>query len=372
MKPRSIKPFIDEFLKEKVVLLSGPRQVGKTFFSQKFRPRYQYFNYDSLESRSELLQKSWIRDGQLLIFDELHKMRKWKQWLKGIYDLEKGKNQILVTGSARMDTFKRVGDSLAGRHYSVRLLPFSIREMNPSNPKEMFLDMLKLGSFPEPLFSGSERKAALWRRSHLDIIIRQDVLFQETVKDLTSLETLVEILSHRVGHGISYKNLGDELSTSPQTIKNWIQILENYYIIFVLYPYSRNIAEAIKKEPRVFFYDVGRVKADEGFKIENLVALHLLKRNWFLEDTEGFKTRLCYLRDKKKREIDFVIECNSKLTHLLEVKKSDDSFNPHLNYFSQRLNPTHCYQLVLDLKKEKDFGSHQVKDLSKFLRSLET
>ncbi len=372
MQSRSIRPFVDEFLEEKIVLLTGPRQVGKTFFSKSLRKTFQYFNFDAIESRREMLQKTWLRNGSLVIFDELHKMKKWKQWLKGIYDIERGKNQILVTGSARMDTYKRVGDSLAGRHFSIRLLPLSLSEVGGSRPRETFYEMLQLGSFPEPFLSASARKAALWRRSYLDIILRQDLLSLEAVKDISSIETLVELLSHRVGNGISYKNLGDELSVSPQTIKRWIRLLENYFVIFCVYPFVKNVAEAIKKEPKVFFYDVGRVQAEEGFKIENLVALHLLKRNWYLEDTEGAKLRLCYLRDKKKREVDFVIEQNGTLSHLIEVKKTDDSFNSSLNYFSKRLRPKHSFHLVLDLKKEKDFESYRIRDLSVFLKSLET
>lgn len=372
MNRRSVEPFIKEFIDEKLILLTGPRQVGKTYLSQHLDKKFQYFNFDALESRREMLEKSWLRDGNLLVFDEIHKMRRWKQWLKGIYDLEKGKNKILVTGSARMDTYKKAGDSLAGRHYAVRLLPFSLRELQSPHPRETFEDMLRLGSFAEPFLSGSERKAALWRKSHLDIILRQDLMTQEAVRDVISIETLVELLSYRVGHGISYKNLADELSTSPQTIKRWIQLLESYFIIFTVHPYVKSVAEAVKKEPRIFFYDVGRVKADEGFKIENLVALHLLKRNWFLEDTQGAKTRLCYIRDKKKHEVDFAIECDGRLTHLLEIKKSEDSFNQSLSYFAQRLKPEKSLHLVLDLKREKDFEHYQVRDLSKFLSNLET
>lgn len=372
MNHRSIEPFIREFINQKLILLTGPRQVGKTFLSQHLQKNFQYFNFDALESRLEMLEKTWLRNGSLLVFDEIHKMRKWKQWLKGIYDLEKGKNKILVTGSARMDTYKKAGDSLAGRHYAVRLLPFSLRELRTANPKETFNEMLRLGSFPEPFLSGSERKAALWRKSHLDIILRQDLVSQEAVRDIISIETLVELLSHRVGQGISYKKLADELSTSPQNVKRWIQLLENYFIIFTVLPYTKSVAEAVKKEPRVFFYDIGRVKADEGFKIENLVALHLLKRNWFLEDTQGAKTRLCYLRDKKKHDVDFAIECDGRLTHLIEVKKSDDGYNGNLNYFSQRLKPETSLHLVLNLKREKDFEFYQMRDLSQSLYSLET
>lgn len=372
MVKRSVTPFINEYLQEKIVLLSGPRQVGKTYLSKNLSQAIQYFNFDSIESRREMMEKSWLRDGSLVVFDEVHKMRKWKQWLKGIYDTERQKNQILVTGSAMLETFKKAGDSLAGRHFSVRLMPFSLREIAPIKPKACIDQISKLGSFPEPFLGGNERKAALWRRSHLDVILRQDIVSQESFRDISSIETLVELLSHRVGQGISYQNLAAELSTSAQTVKRWIRLLESYYVIFSIHPYVKNVAEALKKEPRIFFYDVGRVRSDEGFKLENIVALHLLKRNFFLEDTQGVRARLCYLRDKKKREVDFAIEVNNQLTHLIEVKNSDDGFNPSLNYFSLRLKPKCAYQIVLNLKKEKEFENFKVVDLCDFLMNLET
>jgi predicted AAA+ superfamily ATPase len=370
---RSISPAIHENLQEKIILLSGPRQVGKTYLSKNLEKKYQYFNFDLAEHREILREKSWLRDGSLLIFDEIHKMKKWKPWIKGIYDTQKSENRFLLTGSSRMDTFKKSGDSLAGRHLAFRLNPFSLRELRPSNAKQAVLDMMELGPFPEPLLGGSSRKAALWRRSHIDVIIRQDLIQLETVRDLLSIEFLIEALRKRVGQQIVYKGLADELSVSPHTIKKWIDILESFFIIFVVHPHTKNVLDAVKKEPKIYFYDIGQVQAEEGFKLENLVALHLLKRNQFLEDTEGKRLRLGYLRDKRKREIDFVISENGTLSHLIEVKKSDDQFNTNLNYFASRLRPNHALQLVYNLRRPKDFEFYKVRDLTEFLMiDLET
>ena len=369
---RSITNHILEYIEEKIVLISGPRQVGKTFLSKSLLKQYQYLNYDSTEDKKTILNKNWERNGELLILDEIHKLKKWKSWIKGIYDVEKGKNKYVLTGSARMDTFKKSGDSLAGRHISVRLNPLSIKEVNSKNIDEVIQRMLVLGSFPEPYLSNSEKKAAIWRKSHLDAIIREDLVFTEAVKDLNAISLLIQLLRSRVGQQIVYKNLADDLGVSPQTVKKWIQVLESLFIIFVVYPYTKNIAEAVKKEPKIYFYDIGQVDADRGFKLENLVALHLLKRNQFLEDTEGKTLRLCYIRDKKKREIDFAIEENNKLTHLIEVKTSEDEFNPHLNYFSLRLKPLHSLQIVLNLKRNKDFEVFKIRKVSDFLINLET
>lgn len=369
---RSISPVIKEYLDEKIILLSGPRQVGKTDLSKHLTKNFQYFSYDEENHREQINEKSWVRDGSLVIFDEIHKMKMWKRWIKGIYDTEKGKNQFLLTGSSRLDTFKKTGDSLAGRHISLRLHPFSIKEFSGANPKEVAKAMLTLGSFPEPLMRGSERKAAIWRKSHQDIIIRQDLIQLEAVRDLMSIERLIQILRKRVGQQIVYKNIADELAISPHTAKKWIEILESFFIVFTVYPYVKNILDAVKKEPKIYFYDIGQVEADEGFKIENLVALHLLKRNHFLEDTMGKRLRLGYLRDKRKREIDFSVEEDGVLTHLIEVKKSDETYNKNLDYFAARLKPKNALHLVWDLKQKKDFENYKIRDLVGFLMQLET
>lgn len=372
MIQRSITPTIKDHLDSKLILLSGPRQVGKTYLSKNISKNFQYYNFDSTEDKADILKKTWVRNSELIILDEIHKLKKWKSWIKGVYDTEKGKNQFILTGSARLDTFKKSGDSLAGRHISLRLNPFSVKEVGDSHHQSVVQQMLKLGCFPEPFLSGSEKKSALWRKSHLDVILRHDLPYTETVKDINSIILLLELLKQRVGQQIVYKNLADDLGVSPITVKKWIQVLESFFIIFTVYPFTKNIAEAIKKEPKIYFYDIAQTQTDIGFKLENLVALHFLKRNQFLEDTEGKSLRLCYIRDKKKREVDFAIEENGKLTHLIEIKNSDDHFNSNLNYFSNRLQPKISLQLVMNLKREKDYDTYMVRHLSKYLFELET
>lgn len=153
---RTVSPFIKEYIDEKTVLLSGPRQVGKTFLSKQIEKKYQYLNYDLSEHKKIILEKSWARDETLLILDEIHKLKKWKQWIKGIYDTENEQNKYILTGSTRLDVFKKDGDSLAGRHLSVRLNPLSLREVGDEQHFKVAQQMLKLGSFPEPFLSGSQ------------------------------------------------------------------------------------------------------------------------------------------------------------------------------------------------------------------------
>lgn len=371
MIERGITRYILEFLESKIVLLSGPRQVGKTFLTKNFLTKdFQYLNFDDEDDRQIIREKSWSRDVELIIFDELHKMSNWKTWLKAIYDKEGISPKIIVTGSARMGVFTKGGDSLAGRHYHVRLNPFSILEYGKGSNRKVFELMLKLGCFPEPLIMGDERKSKLWRKGHLDRIIKEDLLDLERVNHLKKIEILIQLLSERVGASISYASLARDLEVSSHTIKHWLQILEDLYVIFKVTPYSKDISKSILKSPKYYFYDNGRVRGDEGVKLENLVALHLLKRNQFLEDTEGTKYELFYLRDKEKREVDFAIVKDFKLEQLIEVKLSDNKLSNALKYFSNKLNVKDSVQIVLNLKQEKQYNEIKIVDLVKFLYNL--
>ena len=277
---RSIRKFALKDLDKKLVLISGPRQVGKTYLAKSLSSDYIYLNYDNLDSHREIAERSWPRNKDLVIFDELHKMTNWKQWLKGIYDVEGVQSpspKILVTGSARLDTFRKMGDSLAGRYYLLHLLPLSVNEVSPSNSKEVVELFLKLGQFPEPFISGIEEESRIWRKTHLDIIIRQDLLDLENISSIKKIERLVQLLADRVGSGISYANLARDLEVSAPTIKSWIQILEELYVIYLVRPFSKTLAKSILKEPKVYFFDIGQIKKAE-LRLENLVANHLYKK----------------------------------------------------------------------------------------------
>lgn len=369
---RSIQDIALEFLNEKILLLSGPRQVGKTFFSKNLIKNYNYLNFDFEADRDQIMKKDWSRENcELLILDEIHKMKKWKQFLKGIYDVEGINPKILVTGSSKLNTFKKAGDSLAGRHHSVRLNPLSIAEIDPGNARKVAENILNFGNFPEPFLKSNTRSTHLWQKSHLDVILRQDLIELENIREVKQIEILISLLASRVGGGISYANLAQTLMVSPPTVKKWIEILESFFIVFSIRPYSKNFSKSILKEPKVYFYDISRVK-DPAAQLENFVAYHLLKRNQFLEDTEGKTLQLYYYRDKEKREVDFLIEDDQAISHIIEVKKSDDNLSLPLNYLKERIHPKHCLQLVFDLKREREVNKIKITDLSKFLSRLET
>jgi predicted AAA+ superfamily ATPase len=270
-----------------------------------------------------------------------------------------------------MDIFRKGGDSLAGRHFHVRLHPLSIKECCKGANKKIIENMMQVGSFPEPFISANIKESKLWRRSHLERIIKEDLLDLERVNELKKIEILVQLLSERVGSTISYASLARDLEVSSHTVKHWLQILEDLYVVFKVVPLSKNIAKSILKAPKYYFYDTGRVRVDDGAKLENLVACHLLKRNNYLEDTEGDKYELYYIRDKEKREVDFAIEKNFSLEKLIEVKLSDTNLSNSLRYFNNKLTPQESLQIVFNINKNRQYEGIKILNLTKYLFELE-
>lgn len=370
---RYLSSYIKNDLDKKVTLLSGPRQCGKTTLSKALPfPSIEYLNFDEVGQRNKILKKDWSRQVDLLIFDELHKMARWKSWIKGIYDTEGVRPRILVTGSARLDVFRKGSDSLAGRHFLYRMHPFSVAELSDTEDPELVLKgIMERGGFPEPYLSRSDQDARRWRNSHLDVIIRQDLLDLEQVRNIVGVETLIELLANRVGSTISFRNLAQDLQVTPQTVQRWVLLLERLFVVFVVRPYSKDLARALLKEPKIYFYDTGRVSEAGGARLENAVASALLKRAHFLTDTRGIKTELYYLRDREQREVDFLTVSDNRLEFMVEVKTSDDQFSPSLRYFAERLKSPQAIQLVhkLDRPSSNKWGS--VQNVATWLAALE-
>lgn len=366
---RSIQIPLKNDLDNKIVLLSGPRQIGKTYLSKRLNLQFEYLNYDDSELRKIIMNRSWNRESELIIFDELHKKVKWKAWIKGIYDTEGVRPRLLVTGSARMDVFKKGSDSLAGRHFNYRLHPFSVAELKDQmSPIETLNRLMTVGGFPEPFLDGTEVFAKRWRSTHLDRILKEDLLELENVRNIKLIEVLVDLLADRVGSSVSYSSLARDLEISPHTVKKWIGILESLYVIFVVPPYSKNLARAILREPKIYFYDNGRVKAEEGARFENVVANALLKKLHMGQDLNGEKSQLYYLRDKEKREVDFLTVIDNKIIDMVEVKMSDDNISQSLVYFNERLGPLYPVQVIYNLSHEQNKKNIPLKKAVDWLR----
>jgi predicted AAA+ superfamily ATPase len=359
---RYLEDAIRADLATKIVILSGPRQVGKTTLSKQLTASYVYLNYDSAADRRIIRSGEWSRDTELVVFDGLHKMKNWKAWIKGIYDTETIPPGLLLTGSARLDTYKKGGDSLAGRFFAYRLHPLTIKEICgflDETPRQALDALIRFGGFPEPYLRKNDTHAKRWRKTLVDTVIREDLLDLEKVRDIKSIEILIDLLRSRVGSTTSYSSLAEELQVSVHTVKHWLQILENLCVVFPVRPYHRNIARSLLKEAKYYLYDTGGVEGDTGARLENIVALALLRELHLLEDTQGSKGELRYLRDKDKNEVDFLAVIDGKPTLLVEVKTGDDSFSKSLYRFQGYLPGARAVQVVYDLRRAKSVpGRH--------------
>lgn len=352
---RYLKRQIVADLQRKMVFLGGPRQVGKTTLAKSLlRNESAYFNWDFGEHRQKILQMQFPRQ-PLLVLDELHKYRKWRNYLKGLYDVKKDQYKILVTGSARLDYYRYGGDSLQGRYHYLRLHPLSAAELGLKTADDLNT-LIRLGGFPEPYFSGSLDEARRWSREHREFLLQEELNDLETVHDMGQMELLMLRLPELVGSPLSINSLTEDLQVSHKTLARWLEILERIYAIFRLAPFGPPKLRAIKKALKHYHFD-WNVVPDDGARFENMIASHLLKWVQFQIDTKGLEIEVRYFRDVDGREVDFVVLENRKPLWLIEAKWNDSDIAPGLKYLKERYPKAEAWQISATGKK--DFVSRE-------------
>lgn len=361
-------------IRQKMVLLSGPRQVGKTFMAQTVMndfQRPQYLNFDHSEDARIIMGRTWREDADLLILDEIHKLKDWKRFLKGTFDVRPSGQAILVTGSARLDTFRQSGASLAGRYFPFHLYPLSVKELADQIPPAESLPLLnRLGGFPEPFLSGSEMQAVRWRNQYYTDLIREDILEFSRIQEIRAMRLLVEMLRKRTGSPLSLASLAQDLKVAPNTVRGYLDILVALHIVFVIRPFHANVARAIQKEPKIYFYDAGYVDGGEGSRLENTVALALCKHADYLREARGENVNIHYVRTKDNKEIDFAIVENDALKVLIEVKLADATPSSNLKYLCRKLEVP-GYQLVQNLRQPESIDNIHIVKAADWLAKLE-
>jgi len=354
---RILKNKITKDLESKMVLIGGPRQVGKTTLAQSFitKPE-QYLNWDDLNDRS-ILKKHQINSNlKIVILDEIHKYVKWRTLLKGLYDKYGDILKILVTGSAKLDHFRKGGDSLFGRFFYYRLHPLTLGEVDSTYSNQTIEKLLNFGGFPEPYIKEDKIFHRRWQRERLSRVVYQDLNDLSQVKEISLIELLVDALPTRVGSMLSIKSLQEDLEVSPNTVSNWIELLEKVYYCYRISPYGAPKIKSIKKMQKLYLWDWSEIK-DIGSKVENFVASHLLKYCHYLEDVEGAKMELRYIRDIQGREVDFVVLRDGEPMFAVECKSGDSSVSKSVYYFRDRLNIPKFYQVHF---KEKTFSDGNI------------
>jgi len=364
-----------------MALVSGPRQVGKTTTCRNHADTYA--NWDNIDDREIILASSASLAERLgfdrltekvptALFDELHKYPRWKQFLKGFFDTYADRVRIIVTGSSRMDVYCRGGDSLMGRYFSYRMHPFSVAEaLNKElpDPKRIirapgrisnaeFEALWEHGGYPEPFLKRDVRFSRRWQKLRLELLVREDIRDLTQIQQLDQMETLVKILSSRSAHHLVYNNLAKEVRISVDTARRWIEMLSNLHLGFMIRPWFRNVSRSLRKEPKWYMRDWASVR-DEGSKAETFVACHLLKAVEGWNDIGMGAFELGYLRDKEKREVDFIVVRDGKPWFLIETKYRDESLTPNLRYFQDQVKARFAFQVV--------FGSDYV-DADCFLK----
>lgn len=339
-KERYLAANIRSDLEEKMVFLSGPRQVGKTTLALRLlggnEDHPAYFNWDNIGDQRRLLKQEFPLNQRLLVFDEIHKYRRWRNWLKGIYDKTKSKRRYLITGSARLDIYRRGGDALTGRYHFYQMHPFSLRELDADCRPSSLDTLMKFGGFPEPLFAQSETKWRRWQLERSRQVLRDDLRDLEKVEELVLISHLAERLPQLVGSPLSINALREDLQVAHGTVRNWLNILERLFVLFRILPFGSPKIRAVKKEAKAYLWDWSSVP-DIGCRFENLVASHLLKYCHLMENTKGYPMELRYIRDTDKREVDFVVMKGGHPLFAVECKASDTSVPPALPYFAERL-----------------------------------
>jgi predicted AAA+ superfamily ATPase len=389
MIKRYLEDTILEDLKEKMVFISGPRQVGKTTMAmdladRAYKDTHSYLNWDYGPDKLKIIKGLWQADKKLFILDEIHKYKKWKNFIKGEYDKHKKSFNIIVTGSAKLDIYRKGGDSLQGRYNAFRLHPLSVAEFSGHKEKkfipfeglnfesakyELFESLYKFGGFPEPFSAQSERKLRRWQLNRVDRLINDDIKSVEYLKDITDMEILVGLLPSKVGSLFSLNSLREDLQAAHKTMASWVEILEKFYYHFRIYPFVNKLSGSYLKEPKLFLWDWSEI-ADPGARLENLVAVHLLKFCHYLKDVEGRKAELNFLKNKPAHEVDFLVTVDNIPWFCIEVKNSFERNLTSLKYYGKGLKIPYVYQVVNVRDTDLIKDNVRIISVEKFLTGL--
>lgn len=351
-----------------MVFLAGPRQAGKTTLAQMIAESFTnklYFNWDIPQDKTLFFENpAFFEEVQrrdesipLIILDEIHKYKDWKNYLKGVYDRFHREYLFLVSGSGRLDLYQKGGDSLAGRYFLFHLLPFTIAELAQnnigfdaftSNPLVMHMEgfsdamhiwslLSTLSGFPEPYLSGKHTTYRRWSGTYAKQLIREDIRDMTDIKSIQDMETLYLLLPSKIGSPLSITSLAQDLKVAYNSVQNWLSVLERFFMIFSIYPWTKKISRAIQKERKVYIWDSPRIR-NEGALFENMVAIELYRAVTAWNDMGWGRFSLHFIKNKEQQEVDFLIAQDGAPFLLVETKLSEGKPTSALRKFQAMLN----------------------------------
>lgn len=387
LKERYLNDAVTEDLAESMVFIGGPRQVGKTTLARDIignNFKTNYYNWDKIDHRVKALKGAWPPEAELIVLDEYHKHRKWKSWIKGEYDVHKEKFKFLLTGSARLNIYRKGGDSLQGRYHYYTLYPFTYNEMQGVSPqiepgealsfpetaaKDNLEVLYRFGGFPSPITKQTPRFHRRWHNERMERFFKEDIRELTMIKDIGTLTLLASLLPEKVASILSINSLANDLQVNFKTAAHWLDVFDNFYYTFRLSPYQTKKIASVRKEKKVYLWDWPLV-SNRGPRIENLVALHLLKFCSYLYEHGGWKVSLMFLRNSTGKEVDFLVTFNERPWFAVEVKTNDTKLSGPLCYFKEKLDIPYCYQVVYDLEDDFIRNGIRIMPVSKFLAAL--
>lgn len=350
MMKRYLESHIIADLERKMVFLGGPRQVGKTHLALQILKGDEthpgYLNWDYIGDKRIIINAEIPEKEKLIVFDEIHKYQHWRNTIKGIYDKNKSSKRFLITGSAKLDYYRRGGDSLQGRYFYYRLHPLSLFELGKKNTRANLDLLLTFGGFPEPFLSQNRKDWNRWQHNRLSRVVHEDLNNLEDVRSIDKIDHLILLLNERAGSVLSINSMREDLGVAFETTASWISKLENLYYCYRIKPFGLNTLKAIKKEQKLYLWDWS-LCSTAGSRFENLVASNLLKFCHFMQDVEGRVIELQFIRDREGREVDFVLVENGQPLFAVECKTGNQELSRHIKYFSARTNIPIFYQLHL-------------------------
>jgi len=361
MIKRHVEQKLLKFLKQyPVLMLTGPRQSGKTTLCKMALPDKPYVSLESPDNREYALSdpKGFLSEyPKGVIIDEAQHAPELFSYIQGIVDEKKKNGMFVLTGSQNFQLLNKVNQSLAGRTAILKLLPFSIREIKPIIKKMSLNEVLLSGFYPRIYDEKLEPQHAL--SFYFETYVERDVRSLLNVKDLSSFQKFVRLCAGRVGQLLNLSSLGNEAGVSHTTAREWLSLLEASYIVFLLPPHYKNYNKRITKAPKLYFNDVGlashllgietvkQMQRDplRGSLFENLVVIEFLKKQY----EEASRANLSFFRDSNQNEVDLILPSGNALW-AVEIKSGQtiaSDFFKGLNYFKGVNKEDHLKNFVV-------------------------